>query len=103
MITLKHFAQHWEVSPAKLRRLFRKEYPEKENGRWEFEHNSQSLTDVLAMLSRKLGAPTGSCAALSQVMHSAATSPGSTRTTSSSTKTTSTTQPSKKRSSQGLK
>lgn len=86
MITLKHFAQHWKVSPAKLRRLFRKEYPEKENGRWEFEHDDKTLTGVADFLKRKLGEPTGNCLALSQAMLSAASSQPKTRSTSSSTK-----------------
>lgn len=74
MITLKHFAQHWEVSPAKLRRIFRKEYPEKEGGRWEFEHNSQELRNTYELLKRRLGEPTGNCPALVQAMPSAPTS-----------------------------
>ena len=89
MITLKHFAQHWEVSPAKLRRLFRKEFPDKEGGRWEFEHGSHLLTATMGFLKRKLGEPTGHCPALVQATRSARTSPDSTRTTSPSTKRTS--------------
>lgn len=85
MITLKHFAQHWEVSPAKLRRLFRKEYPGKEKGRWEFEHDSETLIGVADLLKRKLGEPTGNCLALSQAMSSAASSQGKTLATSSFT------------------
>lgn len=89
MITLKHFAQHWRVSPAKLRRLFRKEHPKKENGRWEFDHDSKALAGVVTFLKRKLGEPTGNCLALSQAMRSLASNPDSTQATSKPTKRTS--------------
>jgi hypothetical protein len=95
VITLKHFAQHWRVSPAKLRRLFRKEYPKKENGRWEFEHGDKNLAGVMSLLKRKLGEPTGNCAALSRAMLSQASTQDKSPSTSNSTKRMSASSPAK--------